>query len=210
MKVTVDIDPANVNASGLASANSSAGATVTLDGALTSGGTFTGADGLGRQFVITDAGGHDQTTATYTFTGTDVNGNAKTASVAGPGISASIELNEYFLTVTSVTIANPTAGSTVTIGTVDEVESPWIPLNWRADTGAYISADVTGTLNFTVQETNVDIQNQTPVWFDITALASKTANTASSAVIASTAIRIIFNSYTDTAESQVYITQSNG
>ena len=51
-----DIDPANVDPDGLADNNSSAGATVTLDGALTSGGTFTSADGLAHQLDIIDTG----------------------------------------------------------------------------------------------------------------------------------------------------------
>jgi hypothetical protein len=209
--IKLDIDPANVVADGLADGNTSAGATVTLDGTLTSGGTFTSADGLGRQFVITDAGAHNQTTATYTFTGTDVDGRVKVASRAGPGSGASVELDEYFLTVTSVAIASPVAGSTVDIGTVDEVSGQTIPLNWRSENGANITVDVTGTLNFTVQETFVPIQDldQIRLWVDITALASKTADTTSSSAAGATGVRLIYNSYTNTAETQIYLTQTD-
>jgi hypothetical protein len=205
--ITIDIDPADVDADGLAAANSSAGTTVTLDGALASGGTFTSADGLGRKLAIQDAGAHNQTTATYTVTGTGISDSALTEPLAGPGISATVETTAYFKTVTSITIANPVAGSTVNIGTVDEVEAPTIPVNWRSGYAPYMSVGITGTLNYTVRETNVAIQTQTPVWFNITSLASKTANAQGSATVGTTAVSLIFNSYTNGAEAQIYLTQ---
>lgn len=205
--VTLDVDPADADPDGIADGNSSAGATVTLDGVLTSGGTFTSADGLGRQIAITDAGGSNQTTATYTVTGTDVGDNALTEDVTGPGATLTVETTGYFKTVTSVTIASPVGGSTVDIGTVDEVEAARIPTNWRSGYGPYMTVDVTGTVNYTVRETNVKIQSQAPVWFDISALASKTANAQGSATVGTTALSIIFNSYTNGAEVQLYLTQ---
>lgn len=206
--INLSIEPAAVDADGLASANSSAGASVTLDGALTSGGVFVSADGLGRQFVITDAGAHDQSSTVYTFTGRDVNNKEVSYSRLGPGSGASVETDFYLKEVDSITLTTPVAGSTVSIGTVDEVEAPTIPLNWRTDSGANISVDVTGTLNYTAQETNVKIQSETPVWFDITGLVGQTANQTSSATIATTGMRFIFNSYSSGASLQVYLTQA--
>jgi len=49
---TFDVDPADVDPDGLADGNSSAGATVTLDGLLTSGGSFTSADSLAHRLDI--------------------------------------------------------------------------------------------------------------------------------------------------------------
>lgn len=204
---TIDIDPDAADADGLGASNSSAGATYTLDGVLTSGGSFTSADGLAHRLSILDVGADIQTTATYTITGTDSGGAALTEDIAGPGASATVETTEYFLTVTSITIAAPVAGSTASIGTVDEVTTAPIPINWRSEAGCNVSVDVTGTLNFTVQETFVAIQTQTPFWVDITALAAKAADTTSSSTVAATAIRMVFNSYTTGAESQAYCTQ---
>jgi len=205
--ITLDIDPSDADADGLADGNSSAGATVTLDGVLTSGGTFTSADGLAHRLNITDAGASDQTTATYTVTGTDKLGNTITEAITGPGSTLTVESTEYFYTVTSVAIASPVGGSTVDIGTVDEVKTQPIPINWRSEYGANVSVNVTGTLNFTVQETYVDIQRQTPFWVDVTALTSKTADTTSSTTVAATAYQFILNSYSSGAEAQVYTTQ---
>jgi hypothetical protein len=207
--ITLDIDPDAADADGLGAANSSAGATYTLDGILTSGGTFTSADGLAHRLNITDAGADNQATATYTIVGTDALGNAQSEDVTGPGISATVETTGYFKTVTSVTIASPVAGSTADIGTVDEIEYQPIPINWRSDYGANISVNVTGTLNFTVQETFVSIQTQTPFWVDITALTAKTADTTSSATVGATAYKFRLNSYSTGAEAQVYTTQAD-
>jgi len=51
-----DFDPANVDANGIFEADSVTAGAITFDGALTSGGTFTSADGLGRQIGIASAG----------------------------------------------------------------------------------------------------------------------------------------------------------
>lgn len=208
--LTFDIDPNAADADGLADANDSTGTTFVIDGILTSGGTFTSADGLAHRLNITDAGADDQSTSTWTVVGTDHDDNALTESLAGPGSTATVETVGYFKTVTSVAIASPVATSTADMGTVDEVSSQTIPVDWRSGYGANIAVDVTGTLNFTAQETFVRIQEQTPVWFDITALASKTADTRSSSVIGATAIRFKLNSYSAGAEAQIYLTQTTG
>jgi len=209
--IKIDIDPANIDADGLADGNSSAGATVTIDGALASGGTFTSADGLGRQLVILDLGADDQTGATYTITGTDADGTAQVESLAGPGASASVETTQYFQTVTSIAIASPVATSTVDIGTVDEVASKTIHLDFHAPNEAAYAVNVTGTINYSVQELYEDVEGIVPqsegLWFPISALASKTADLAAQGTKNATAVRLIVNSYTNTAEVQFMVTQ---
>lgn len=208
-----DIDPANVDPDGLADGNSSAGATLTLDGSLTSGGTFTSADGLSHRLDIIDLGADDQTGATYTITGTDGDSIAQTEAIAGPGASATIETTKYFLTVTSVAIASPAAGSTVDMGTVDEVVSKTIPLNYRHIEGATHAVDVTGTIDYSVQETLDEIHSKTnpsadSSWFGLSALDSKTADLMAQGTVHATACRLVVNSYTDTAELQFTTMQS--
>lgn len=202
-----DIDVADADGDGLADGNSSAAATVTLDGALTSGGTFTSADGFAHQLVITDLGADDQTGATYTITGTGPDGEAQTEDIAGPGASASVETVKYFLAVTSVAIASPVAGSTIDMGTVDEVASKTIPLNYRNTEGATFAVDVTGTIDYTVQETLDEIHNLAnpsadASWFNVTALAAKTADLMDVGTVHATAARLIVNSYSSGAELQ--------
>lgn len=205
------ITPANVDADGLADGNSSAGATVTLDGALTSGGSFTSADGLAHQLNITDAGGDDQTTATYTITGTDANNIAQTEDISGPGVSATVETTKYFRTVTSVAIASPVAGSTVDIGTVDEIVSPMIRLDFRGGNVA-LNAIVSGTVDYTVQQTVDNLTDTTTYdWLDHddADLVNATASINGNYIAVPTATRIKFNSYSSGASVKYNISQSD-
>lgn len=206
--ISLTITPDAPDADGLAAANSSAGATVTLDGVLTSGGTYTAVDGLGHQISITDAGGNDQSTASYTVTGVDVNGLSAAETLSGPTSLGTVETAIYLREVTSIAIASPVAGSTVDIGTADEITSATIPLNWRADSDPFISVDITGTLNYTIQQTNVDIRD-TPFWLDITGLTGQTADASGFATTSTTALRIIFNSYTAGAQANIYLSQAD-
>lgn len=198
-----ELTPAALIADGLASGNSSAGASVTLDGTLTSGGTFTSADGLAHKIIITDTSALDQSGATYTVTGTDSNGLAQTENIAGPTASGSVTTSSYFLTVTSITIASPVATSTVNIGTVDEVMTKWLPLNYRAHEAATHAVDISGTIDYTVQETIEEIHPQlkagTPEnlsWFALDTLTAKTADLKELGELHTSACRFITNSYT--------------
>lgn len=207
-----DIDLATVDPDGLADGNASSGAALTLDGVLTAGGTFTSADGFAHRLNITDLGAHNQTGATYTITGTDGDGIAQAESIAGPSASSTIETLKYFLTVSSVTIASPVAVSTVDMGTVDEVVSKTIPLNYRHTEAATFAADVTGTINYTVQETLDAIHTisnpSAASWFDLSALSAKTADLLEQGTRNVTAGRLVVNSYSTGAEIQFTVMQS--
>jgi len=204
-----DIDPADANAAGLADGNDSSVATITIDGTLASGGSFTSADGLAHRLNITDAGGHVQTTATYTFVGTDANGNAITYSRAGPGSSATVETVAYFLTVTAITIASPVGSSTVDIGTVDEIASKVYPLNWRAESGATVAVTGhTGAMQFDIQETFNDHEAEgliNATWF--VTQSNQTADMSASLTPHATAVRVVSDTYTNGAELQFHINQ---
>jgi hypothetical protein len=197
---TIDIDVANASLTGFASNVTGAAFTITTNATT---------DGLAHQVSILNDSATDHSAKTVTLVGTDANGKALTEVVTGPNTSATVESAGYFKTLTSATPSATIGADTFDIGWVDEVASQIIPLNWRSSEAANISVDVTGTINFTVQETFVDIQTQTPVWVDITALASKTADTTSVATVGATAVRIIVNSYSSGAELQVYMSQAD-
>ena len=82
---------------------------LTINGALASGGvaTFTAAR------LITIASASDDSARTFTVTGTDVNGNVQTETIAGPATTVTGTL--YFRTVTQVTVDDDTAGA-ITVG----------------------------------------------------------------------------------------------
>lgn len=203
-----DVDLSDTDADGLADGNASSGASVTLDGLLTSGGSFTSADGFAHRLIITDAGGHNQTGATYTITGTGPTGEAQTESLAGPNTSSSVETTKYFKTVTSIAIASPVGSSTVDIGTVDEAMAVY-PLNWRAADGATIAImGSSGTFALDIDETFGDIfQNGYAAMNWLENQADKSADLVVSLNRHATAVRVGVDSYTNGAEFQIHINQ---
>jgi hypothetical protein len=194
-----DIDPSDESLTGFASNVTGASFTIT---------TTATTDGLAHQVSIRNDSVTDHSGKTVTLVGTDANGAALTEVVTGPGSSATVESTGYFKTLTSATPSATIGADTFDIGWVDEVASKTIPLNWRANTAAAISVDVTGTINFTVQQCFQNVlAGVAPVWENITALTSKTADTQSTAAVGATAVRVITNSYSSGAELQVYIVQ---
>jgi len=204
-----DVDPANVDPDGLADGNNSALTTIVIDGNLASGGSFTSADGLGHRINITDAGTDDQRGATYTLVGTDPNGNVITEDITGPNSTATVESVLYYLTVTAITIASPVATSVVDIGTVDEITTKAYPLNWRSENGATIAiTGLSGTVQFDVQETFNDHYNEgliNATWF--VTQSNKSADMSATLTRHATAVRLVTDSYTDTAELQFHINE---
>jgi len=197
-----DFDPANVSLTGFAS--NVTGATFTLT-ANSSG------DGLAHRVSIRNDSATDHSGKTVTLVGTDPDGNALTEVVTGPGTSATVESAGYFLALPTATPSATIGADTFDIGWVDEFCSQTIPLNWRAQTAAAINVDVTGTINFTVQQTFDAVSgtgpHQNAQWLNIAALATKTADTTATASVGATAIRLVVNSYTDTAEIQMNVVQ---
>lgn len=193
----------------IAIASPAAGSTVDIG----VNGVFVSADSLAHRLSIIDLGADVQTGATYTITGESEAGIEQTEDIAGPGASATIETTKYFQTVSSITIASPVATSTIDVGTVDEVQTKVFPLNNYNRVGATIFVDVTGTIDFTVQETFNPMSEADPAanatFIDITALADKTADTVGSATVGATAMRVTINSYTTGAEVQARLSQTH-
>ena len=196
----IDTDPVDTNLTGFLS--NATGATWTLT-ATSSG------DGLARQVTIRNDSVTNHSAKTATLVGTDVQDKALTETINLPNTSATVTTTGYFKTLTSITPSATINADTMDIGWAQTITSPYFPLDSKSPFAANIQVDVTGTINFTVQQCFTDILNgDTPVWSDITALASKTADTASQAAIGATAIRVIVNTFSSTAELQAYITQA--
>lgn len=209
-----DIDPAAADADGIAD-DLGTGTSWSLSGDaewLAS----SASDGLAHQLVITTAADEPGGNApTLTITGTDADGNTITDTVTLPD-STTVETAKYFLTATSATASAATVG-TMDIGWVDEISTPTYMLNRYADTGALVHIDIsTEAMDLTIQVTMQDL-NGTDTNSDQSTIAwinTGTAGlvTASSDVIGRVeagvnALRVLVNSYTDTAEAQVYIQQ---
>lgn len=189
----LDLDPANASLTGFASNVTGAAWTLTA----TSSG-----DGLAHQVSIRNDSSNDKAAITITLVGTNENGTAQTETIAGPGASATVESTKYFLTLTSVTPASTWGADTADIGWVDEFATPWLNLNWASEDISSIAVNVTGTINFTLQQMFDDypftgIAN----WSDIA--ASQSADGLWQTTAGATGFRAIINSYTDTAEMQI-------
>lgn len=199
----IDIDVADENLTGFLS--NATGATWTL--------TATAAtDGLAHQVSIRNDSATDHSAKTADLVGTDANGKAQTETINFPAGSATVESALYYKTLTSVTPSATIGGDTMDIGWVDEVATQIVPLDYRSQIAAAVAVDVTGTINFTVQETFDDIQastlaSQSAQWFNITALASKTADTVGSSTAGAVAVRLLVNSYSSGAELQMHVSQ---
>jgi hypothetical protein len=196
----IDIDVADASLTGFASNVTGAAFVLTANVAT---------DGLAHQVSIRNDSVTNHSGKTVTLVGTDPNGAPLTEVVTGPNTSATVESTGYFLTLTSATPSATIGSDTFDIGWVDEVASPTYPIDWRSAFACNINVDVTGTIDFTVQETFTDVLGGTaPSWSNITALASKTADTTSTASVGATAVRILVNSYSSGAELQMYTSQA--
>ena len=201
-----DVDVSDESLTGYAS--NVTGATWTIT-------TTSSPDGLAHKVSIRNDSVTDHSAKTITLTGTDADGKALTETLAAPNTSATVQSLNYYKTLTAATVSATIGADTFDIGWVDEVMTQTIPLNWRGAIAATINVDVTGTINYTVQQTFDPLQAdgykalQSAQWLDISALASKTADLTSQATVGATAIRLITTSYSSGAELQMNVNQPN-
>lgn len=208
-----------LDADGICASQSAAGAgNLTLDGALVSGGVAVLTDyGFERAVVITSAG--NDSAKTFTIYGLNSSGNPIQQAVTGANAGAATS-TMLFYKVTRVAVSAATA-STVTVGTNGVISSRWLQLDANLTPFSVgIGVVVSGTINFTVQYTYDNIQLLTapsptapavpviPTAFNLTALASKTANTDSSITAPVTAVRLVANSGTAPASASATVVQA--
>jgi len=92
---------------------------------------------------------------TFIITGTDRFGRALTETITGPN-ATTVKGTKNFLTVTQIAVDAATAGN-IEVGTTNELESQWIPLDIHARSISY-SVDLSAeTLNYEVEYTLDDV-----------------------------------------------------
>lgn len=123
---------------------------MTLNGALVSGGVALLAQA--RRVLFTFAA--DETGHSFTITGTDVNGQVQTDVVAGTTAGTAYGAID-FLTVTSVRISAAATGA-IKVGTNTVASSRWMRLDEWAPAPVSLQCTVTGTVNYTVEQTMQD------------------------------------------------------
>lgn len=170
-------------------------------------------DSLAHLVTIRNDSATDHSGKTAVLTGTDADGNAQTETLNLPAGTATVTSTKYFLTLTSVVPSATIGVDTMDIGWDQVSVSPTIPLEWRSNAQAAMTADISGTINFTVEETYANVYDAAPstlAWASITALAAKTADTSGAATLGANAVRFKTNTVTAGATVKLYISQPSG
>ena len=178
--------------------------TFTSTGAATAPTTTATTDGLAHQVTLVSPVQATLAGVTFTIVGTDADGAAKTETgLVGPASNATVTTTGYFKTVTSVQPSATMGGLVVSIGIAAVSLSPTLPLEWRSEVAAMHQVEVTGTINFTVQETLDKLFSaaaDTLSWSSVTSgLAAKTATTTAAGTLGTTGARMVTNTVTNGA-----------
>ena len=153
--ITVTVGPlAAASANAIALTQTPTGA-LTLNGSLATGGVVT--MDQPRQVLITTTA--DESAKTFKIVGTDWAGNPIGETVAGANNATSASVLSY-ATVTSITISSTAAGA-LTVGTNGIATSPWVRMDSFGDPVTALQGVVSGTVNYTVQQTLDDPNSAT-------------------------------------------------
>ncbi len=161
-------------------------------------------DGLAHQVTLVSPVQATLAGVTFTIVGTDADGAAKTETgLVGPASASTVTTTGYFKTVTNVQPSATMGGLVVSIGIAAPSLSPTLPLEWRSEVAALHQVEITGTINFTVQET-LDKLFSAPAdtlsWSSVTSgLATKTATTTAPGTLGTTGARMLVNTVTNGA-----------
>jgi len=199
--IQVSVGPlAAASATALRTAASiSVAGTVALNGALVSGGVAT--LDKPRRILFTSSG--NDSGITFTVTGTTFSGNSASEVVTGANSTTATTVLDY-ATVTSIVASGASAG-TVSIGTSGVAGSPWVCLDMWAPSFISIQTNVTGTVNYTIQQTLNDPNDPDfPValasvnWINSndTAVVSATTSQQSNYIFSPKFARVLLNSGT--------------
>ena len=181
-------------------------------GAATAVTTSTTTDGLAHTVTLVAPVQATLAGVTFTIVGTDADGNAQTETgLVGPASGATVVSTKYFKSITTIQPSATMGALVVSVGCSAVSASPSIPLERRSISPAYLDIDITGTINFTVNETFEDIFKAAPStmrWFAITAFSAKATDIQGAATVASSGVQVITNSVTNGATYTLYISQA--
>lgn len=160
-------------------------------------------DGLAHQVSLRNDSATNHSAKTAAFVGTDVDGLPLSETIAMPAGNATVETAGYFKTLTSVTPSATIGADTMDIGWVDEFISPTVGVDRN---GGVITANVivTGTINYTLQQTSNNIQTLTRTsinWLNNgdSALVAATTSKDGNYMFPIIATRLVINSYSSGA-----------
>lgn len=181
-----------------------------LDG-VTGAGPFTTiaaqpGDGLAHPLTILSTA--DLSGITFTCVGTDANGDSLTEAITGPN-NTTVTSTNYFKTLVSVTASSTLGTDTIDVGWTALAESMTLPVDRFASEGPMVVADIGGTINYTLQQTNSNVFNGDTVHWATLGSAGATADQIVQATAGSTALRFIVASHTSGTMALTY-SQASG
>ncbi len=169
-------------------------------------------DILAHLVTIRNDAATDHSAKTAILTGTDADGNAQTETVNLPGGTLTVTSTKHFLTLTSVVPSATINADTMDIGWSAVSVSQTIGLEKFSVATAAVSADITGTINYTVFETPEDFYNtpaQNGLWSEVTAWSGgKTADITGSTTQSMRCARFRVNSVTAGATVRLTVAQA--
>lgn len=128
--------------------------------AFTLNGTTAGVLDTARRVLLTQAA--SESGKTFTIVGTDVSGLPQTEVLPAAASATTVQSALDFKTVTSITISSA-ASNAITVGTSGVASSRWMRFDDFAPGSATVACTVTGTANYTVQQTMQDPNSPTNV-----------------------------------------------
>ncbi len=184
----------------------------TLDGVGVASGEWVTPDGFAKKIGFESTG--NLSGVNFTISGyLDRNKTIPLSEViAGPN-NNTVETTNYFYSIQTIA-ADGAVGTNVEAGPVDEAVSQIIPIartnSDRSERQVGLTFIVTGTINYTVQQTNDDVQsleNRTFNWLDSddTAVIGATASKNSNYIAIPEAMRVKINSYSTGAALLIQI-----
>lgn len=183
---SVTCAPTAVDADGVCASQSPGAGAIVLNGALVSGGVATFNE---AQLVRLTSAGNDSG-ITFTFIGTDADGNAQSQTVAGTSASNS-DTTKYFKTITSITKSGATAGAIVVGNLIASVSKTlWLDTSINPFNVSLNAELVSGTATFGAEITYGDNNAYPSLWVAHATIAAKTATFAGTQTNPIPAIRL--------------------
>lgn len=212
-RIEINMDLADVDDDGVFQNQTLGGAgSFTLNGVGVTGGQWVTPDLFAKQIGFASTGnisGVNFTVSGYQDKNKTI---AISETIAGPN-NNTVETTNYFYSIQSIS-ASGAVGTNTKAGAVDEAISQIIPTKRsysdRNERQVGLTFIVTGTINYTVQQTNDDVQSLTDRTFnwldsDDTNVVSATASKNSNYIAVPQAMRVKINSYSSGAELLIQV-----
>jgi hypothetical protein len=164
--------PTAVDADGVCASQSPAAGAILINGALTTGGVAT--FGAAQKVRLT-SGGNDSG-ITFTFTGTDADGNVQSETVNGTNASNS-DTTKFYKTITSISKSGAAAG-TIVVGNLITSVSPTLKINTTISPCNFniLTQLISGTATWGMDYTFDEPKTVNNTWIADTTVTGKSAN----------------------------------